>query len=141
MPESRRQSGKTEYAGTGEHRHIQAVVFFFFFAEQIHRVLEVIIKSPQGTFTRKEKRGKSEWTLLPNNVLTPLFPNPNLMHFARRNVNPGPNGECLFSDFSVIQALVVLGVGDGHGSATDEMGGYVGVGMGRVVGIAVYKYC
>lgn len=61
------------------------------------------------------------YSLFPNNILTPLIPNPNLMKLPSRDIDPRPNAKGLFLHLSVMQLGIVLGVGDSQRSATDQM--------------------
>lgn len=73
--------------------------------------------------------------LLSDNILTPILANPNLMQLACRNINPSPYTVRLLPDLSIIQRLIVFWIGNCHGPTKDEMGGYIGVTVRRIIRI------
>lgn len=59
--------------------------------------------------------------LLSNHILTPLIPNPNLMNFSRRNINPLSNMKRLLFNLPVIQFSIIIRVSDCQRSTADKV--------------------
>ncbi|GMF80316.1 unnamed protein product [Aspergillus oryzae] len=77
--------------------------------------------------------------LLPNHILTPIFPNPHLMQLSSRYIDPGPNPKRLLLNLPIIESSIVLGIRNCKGTLSNKMRRQAGVSMRRVICIAIKR--
>lgn len=74
--------------------------------------------------------------LLSDHILTPFIPNPNLMDFSRRNINPLSNTKRLLFNFPVMQFSIIIGVSDCQRSTADKVCCQTAMRVRGIIGVA-----
>lgn len=77
--------------------------------------------------------------LLPNYILTPVFPNPHLMQLSSRYIDPGPNPKCLLLNLPIIELSIVLRIRNCKGTLSNKMCCQARMSMRRVICIAIQR--
>lgn len=62
------------------------------------------------------------YTLLPNDILTPLQPNPNLMNLSSRHINSIPDAESLLFSLAIVHSNVIRRISDRESASSDQVG-------------------
>lgn len=76
-------------------------------------------------------------TLLPNDILTPLQPDPNLMDLSSRHIDSVSNAERLLLDLTIMKRGVIRRISDSESTSSDQVGCCLIVSMGWIMSAAL----
>ena len=85
---------------------------------------------------KNPSKTKVAFFLLPNHILTSLIPNPNLMNFPRRNINPLSSSKRLLFNFPIIQFSIVIRVSDCQRATADKVCCQTAMRVRGIMGVA-----